>query len=160
MESARVRRVAARTMHTLSSRPNDMVQHVATFLNSKHLQTWQESYRAQLEQQLRNKELTAEVARNGAMATLLLATGGHRGVALMNLTREEWEGLESTRSETGKTIWTIYVQAHKTSRVYGAAPLVLTRPWVHEVLKTYYKFARPLLLGKKGETVDLGMQVV
>lgn len=85
--------------------------------------------------------------RDVVMGLLEVASGGLRGVAIRSLTLGEYEAREIERNP--RTV-TLRCHAHKTSKFYGAALLVLTDPLLVAVLDAYVAHAR-LLIGDPNE---------
>lgn len=94
------------------------------------------------EKMLEDFSVTPHNLRDKVMGLLEIASGGLRGVAIRSLTLGEYEAREIERNPLRVTL---RCHAHKTSKFYGAALLILTDPRLISVLDAYVEHARMLI---------------
>ncbi len=124
----------------LETRPGDVLQLMRDFLQSAYLSRYCEDINNNIFLKLQAEDIAPTTVRDACLGLLLLTSGGHRGVEMRKLTVKEWtDGTD----EDGQ--FKVLVHHHKTAKSHGAAPIIISRPFIRTLVNTYLEFCRPSL---------------
>ena len=137
------RRRSKQETGSLGTRPRAMRNYLRRFATSGKLTETIAGLCKSGEELLEKRLVTPSRFRDVALAVLLVASGGQRPMALLNATLEDWE----RGRELGEGRFIFEIPRHKTSGKYGPLKVPLVRAEVVQLLSSYVRVARPLLLG-------------